>query len=553
MADGTRSLTLWQEVALLVRLRWRIQRNQLRQKNARFELAGLILTSLFLALIVAVFAIILEQAAAAMTREGRLNWLALLFWAVLLFWQFFSILFASLTTLFDFRALLRFPLHVRAFFVMNVAYGAADPVAIASLIWLMAIALGVASARPELSPAAAAVIIVFSLLNILAERCIGSWIERLLSKRRTRELTFAVLILCIVSVQFIVPLLEGKRRSVLLWLPRVLPFLSALPPGLAGRAVAAAGNGQGAGFIVSLAGLAVYCLPFAYLLWRQLAAQFCGELVFESEGGPRVTRATAKAPAKADSPVLEFLAGEIAAVVQKELRYLKRNGIAWMNLLLPFLFILIFTLRPEMRRPSGQIEVLNRGSEWFFFSAVGYVLLFLLAPSYNAFAYEGRGIQTYFTAPVHFRSVLLGKNLVVLLLIVTEVSAAILLLGARGTWPGPAQLAVTLAAAAYVIPAQFTMANWASVAYPRKLEFGSMRNQRASGMTMLIMLGAYVVLAASSAFVILAGHWFGSAWVSAGAFLLLAAGAIGGYFASLDALSSLAEKKREVLLDALCK
>ena len=34
---------------------------------------------------------------------------------------------------------------------------------------------------------------------------------------------------------------------------------------------------------------------------------------------------------------------------------------------------------------------------------------------------------------------------------------------------------------------------------------------------------------------------------------VLAAAAFGGYFASLDALTELAEKKKEVLIEALCR
>ena len=49
--------------------------------------------------------------------------------------------------------------------------------------------------------------------------------------------------------------------------------------------------------------------------------------------------------------------------------------------------------------------------ELFFPGMMGYLILMLMTPAYNCFAYEGRGIQTYFTAPLRFRDVLLGKNL----------------------------------------------------------------------------------------------------------------------------------------------
>jgi len=153
-----------------MRLRWRIQRNQLRQKNAKLELAGFIVTGLFFFFFVGIIAVAFYEGAATMTRDNRMSWLALLFWGVLLFWQFFSVFFASLTTVFDFRTLLRFPLHLGAYFALNVAYGLADPIAMAAVMFLLAIAAGVASVRPELLPAAMAVLLVFALVNILIER-----------------------------------------------------------------------------------------------------------------------------------------------------------------------------------------------------------------------------------------------------------------------------------------------------------------------------------------------------------------------------------------------
>ena len=78
MVNGISSLTVWQEVALLIRLRWRIQRNQLRQKNAKLELVGLIVTGLFFFFFVGVIAFAFYEGAATMTRDNRMSWLALL-------------------------------------------------------------------------------------------------------------------------------------------------------------------------------------------------------------------------------------------------------------------------------------------------------------------------------------------------------------------------------------------------------------------------------------------------------------------------------------------
>src|SRR3989442_9321977 len=108
-----------------------------------------------------------------------------------------------------------------------------------------------------------------------------------------------------------------------------------------------------------------------------------------------------------------------------------------MNLLLPLLLVLLFTMQSFTQRHHGQIEALSRSSGWFFFGAVGYVLLLVLAPSYNAFAFEGRGLQMFFTAPVRFRSVILAKNLLLALLVGVEVAAVLGFVPLAGPLPRP--------------------------------------------------------------------------------------------------------------------
>src|SRR5258708_6473137 len=99
------------------------------------------------------------------------------------------------------------------------------------------------------------------------------------------------------------------------------------------------------------------------------------------------------------------------ASVRPAFCYLTGNGFASLTLLMPPLLILIFSMNFAGRHPT----VGGRGvsPEMFFPGMMAYLILILMAPAYNSFAFEGRGIQTYFTAPLRFRDVFLGKNLVV--------------------------------------------------------------------------------------------------------------------------------------------
>jgi hypothetical protein len=100
---------------------------------------------------------------------------------------------------------------------------------------------------------------------------------------------------------------------------------------------------------------------------------------------------------------------------------------------------------------------------------------------------------------------------------------------------------------------QLTIANWSSITFPRKMEFGRVQGQRQSGMAALVAFGAQILMGTISAAIFFTGNWTSSLWLPAEAFIFLAAAAVGGYFASLDALSKLAEKKKEVLIEALCR
>jgi hypothetical protein len=189
----------------------------------------------------------------------------------------------------------------------------------------------------------------------------------------------------------------------------------------------------------------------------------------------------------------------------------------------------------------------------FFPGMMAYLILILMAPAYNCFAYEGRGMQTYFTAPLRFRDVFLGKNLMLVFVLAVEIGLSLAMLAWRVGLPSPHMLVATIAAVVFTVVGQLTIANWSSLSFPRKLEFGQMRGQRQSGMAVLIAFGAQIVLGSISAVILFTGRWMGSRWLPAEAFAVLAAAAVGGYFASLDAVTQLAEKKKETLIEALCR
>jgi hypothetical protein len=176
-----------------------------------------------------------------------------------------------------------------------------------------------------------------------------------------------------------------------------------------------------------------------------------------------------------------------------------------------------------------------------------------MMPVYNSFAYEGRGIQTYLTSPIRFRDVFLAKNLLHVGILTFEVGLATLLLAWRIGLPPLPVLIGTLLGGSFAVAGQFSLANWTSLSFPRKLEFGSMRGQRGSGVAVWVGFGAQAVLGGICSLVLWTGRLTNNPWLPAEAFAVLAAASIAGYFASLDALTGLAERKKEVLVETLCR
>ena len=549
MADVAGRAGILTQVRLVAGLRWRMLRNGLRKESRRLDLIGLIFAGIFSAFLVVGLSFGFFAGAYNFLSLGRSGWMSLLFWGIFVFWQFFPMVAAGFGAGFEFRTLLRFPLNLSSFYIISLAYGLADFSALACICWLVSMTLGATAAKPAVLPAMLLVVALFVWLNVTLERLVGSWLERLFSRRRTRELFFALFILSMVSLNLIEPVTR-RYGSILRPLgQRLLPYLSWFPPSLAGKAVASAAQAHFGGVLLTCAGLLVYAAVFSGFLWMRYAKQHRGEELSETAAP---ARAASRAVAKTDDAPdhLSALSPQVAAVVRKEFRYLTRNSFAFFSLIMPPIMVLIFSSMFSGRHPTTQHPV---SPEMLFPGIMAYLVLILVAPAYNCFAFEGRGIQTYFMVPLRFREIFLGKNLLLLSVLAVEMGLSLGMLAWRLGLPSLPVFAATLTAIVFAVVGQLSLANWSSLNFPRKLEFGQMRGQRQSGMAVLIAFAAQFLLGGVCAVILFAGRWTENRWLPAEAFTLLAAAAVGGYFASLDALSRVAEKKKETLIEALCR
>jgi len=550
VADVARVPGVWEQIGLVAGLRWRILCNGLRKKHNQWDLVGMIFAGVFAALFVLGLCFAFFFGAYSFLSGGHEAWIAFLFWGIFLFWQLVPIFTAGFGAGFEFRTLLRFPLSLRAFYVIGLAYGLSDFAAVASSCWLIAMIIGASVANPSVLPAMLLISALFLLMNITLERMIGSWLERVLARRRSREIFFAVFILFAVSVQFLNPLLQRYGRSAQPWVRQLLPYLSVFPPSLAGQAIAGAAKGNSMDVLLGVAGISAYALLFSAFLWMRFATQYHGEELSETAAPVRaVVRPVSRAAGQSDG--LRLLTPQVAAVLRKEFRYLTRNSFAFFLLIMPPVFVLLFTTQFAGRHPTATRHALS--TEFFFPGMMAYLILILMAPAYNSFAYDGKGIQTFFTSSLSFREVFLGKNLLQAGMLAFELSLSMAAFSYLVGLPSLPVLAATSAAIVFNVTGQLAIANWSSLCFPRKLNFGQMRGQRQSGMAVLVSFGTQILLGCISAPILFMSRWTGDKWLPTEVFVFLAAAAIAGYSSSLNPLAVLAEKKKETLIDALSR
>jgi len=352
-------------------------------------------------------------------------------------------------------------------------------------------------------------------------------------------------------LQFLNPILQKYGNSAKPEVERIVRYAGMFPGSLAGRILTGSASGNFLAAATGTAGLAAYALLFGGLLFARYRTQYRGEELSETMAP---ARAVAKSVANArdtDRPETGILPATVSAMIRKEFRYLFRNGFVATALLFPPMLVLLFTMQFGGAHPTA----LKRGvsPEFFFPGMMAYLTLMLMAPSYNSFAYEGRGMQTYFMLPLRFRDVLMGKNFVTVSVLCAEIAVCIGLLRWRAGLPSLPVFLATMGALIFAVAGQLTIANWSSLTFPKKMEFGRMSGQRQSGMAVLVAFGAQIVFGATCGLVLFAGRATSNPWLPLEIFLFLAVAAVGGYAASLEPLTKLAERKKEALLEILMK
>jgi ABC-2 type transport system permease protein len=487
---------------------------------------------------------------AVINRQAEL--IAAMIWFLFGFWQVFPILRAGYTNTFDASTLLRFPVAYRTYFLLRCFYSALEPVAIVAVLGLLGITAGVTTASPALLPWCAVIAALIIALNILTTQLALSWVERWLAQRRTREILGMLFFVFVVGMQLIGPLtrrMEHRQDEVTKSRVRITKETArkiiyaerALPPGLVGYGLAKAQTHEYAKASLAVGGLAFYGFAMVLLLDLRLRKQYRGENLSETAARRRTEED--KTPRVGWN--VAGISLPLAAMIEKEVRYLLRSGPMLLSFVMPLVVLLIFG-------GTGARQIPQRFSSMSFPLVAAYSLLILTNVVYNTFGGDHSGVQFYYLSPVPLRKVILGKNAVHAALFVLELGILWVAVRVLRTTPELWVTAATLAAVPFALGLEFSAGNILSILWPKKLEFQMMGRQRTPQVSALLALVVHAVVVATCGLVFLAAGRYGGG-VAVTAFLILDVGAVALYFFLLTKAEDLALKRRETMFEALCR
>ncbi|MGA8109660.1 MAG: hypothetical protein WB974_09505 [Acidobacteriaceae bacterium] len=526
--------------------------NSLRTRRGNLELGARAITFVIFTAVAIGPSVGLGIGAWAMTSAGHLPAVALLLWVLFVSWQGFSALAPALAGQNpELTQLLRYPVSFGSWILLYLIYGIAAPSSLIGLLWTMAIGIGVSVARPGIAGWVALTLALFALFNLLLARTILAWIERWLAQRRTREIVTGIFLLLALAAQVLNPAFHQdysgaryshQKQAVMRALDRVAQVQGIFPPGLALSALEEADSHRSVEAAESLLALALYSFGTAGLLALRLRAESRGENLSEA---PR--RSSAKARTQRGRRSLIDFSGPMAAVFEKDLRYLLRSGPMLYNLAVPLVMVVVFggTMRTGEFAALRLTYALPLAMVWAFLGLTRLIS--------NNLGAEGEGIQFFFLSPTPMRTVILGKNLLHLTLFLLEALAIAGRVIFRFGAPEPSVAAATVAWILFALPANFAAGNLLSIWMPYRVNLARIRREPgAVGNSLTSMLAQFsfiviggVVLAGSAA--------LGHPWAAVPVLLLLSAISLLIYARVLSRVNRAVESRRDSLVLAVAK
>jgi ABC-2 type transport system permease protein len=476
-------------------------RNGFRRKGGKSDLAATLSVAPFALMIIGGLCFGAGATAAWAAASGHLDRVSWVLWGIFFLSQLANLNLGQPGSTFDPKQLIRFPMSVRSYTAVRLFFGILAPANIIVTLMSLAAATGVTIAKPSLAGWAFVAMAVFAVVNVLFTRMIFAWVDRWLSTRRAREAFTALIFLFSIAIQGLNfaynPAYHNHHRvnlqkiqRVQSTLTRVERYVSALPPELAGRSIAAAAQGRVTAFAVKNLASAAWGCVFLLVFAQRMRTEYRGENLSDPANVVRAAKApkheiTHAAPSAAFVAASARPADVTRVVAAKELLYLRRNTGLFYGLIMPLLMVLIFAGRWSAKWSLHGSTVVM--------AALAYGLIGVFPMAFNTFGLDGAGAQTYFFTPVRLREVLMGKNALCAGLALGETIAILGVLSYTGKTPS---LVVILGGMLWMVTTlliELTVGNYMSIRSPRRIDPGRTAQKQARPASAFLSMG--IVLA----------------------------------------------------------
>ena len=377
--------------------------------------------------------------------------------AIFAYWQLAPVASASFGASLDLRKLLVYPAPRHSLFLVEVMLRVTTG---AEMLLLLAggtigllrnPAFGAWRELPRVLPAMA----MFVTFNLLLAAGLRSLLERLLGRKRVREVLVLLLVLVSALPQLFTVTGVPMRHVRQLFSAGQNPFW---PWVAAARWLLGKHLTGGAAVLAAWTALA-----YGFGRW-----QFARSLRYDAQE-EQATVSAAKEPSWTERlyrlPSL-VLPDPLAVIVEKELRSLGRTPRFRLVFIMGFSFGLIVWLPMALRGRGGHSPL----SENFLVVVSVYALTLLGQVTYwNSFGFDRSAVQVYFAAPVPISRALAGKNIAAAVFIFLEIAAVAAACSLLRVGISPAKIGETFLVTAVAALYLLGLGNLSSVHYPRAM------------------------------------------------------------------------------------
>jgi len=457
---------------------------------------------------------------------------------ILLYWQITPVVTASMGSSLDLKKLLAYPIPHRKLFLVELM------LRVTTCLEMPLVLIGIATGlirNPETgsllhAPVIVGAVLLFIGLNILLAAAFRNLLERLLRRKRVKE----VMMLLLVAISILPQYLISQRFRPKQW--DILPNSPYLPWSAIGHLM------LGSGYAVPLLTISIALAPAYYLARSQfeISLRFDGSSASPQSAAPVTDRweKLFRWPAR-------VFPDPIAAIMEKEFRSLLRTS-QFRFVFLIGAAMMICLYFPHLIR-GGKVGKSFVNQNILTLSSAYSVLMLGSVSYFNCFGFERSAAQAWFSFPVPFRTTMIAKNLAALTFVLVElvfVTCITLIMRVPFTAEKLAEsFMVSLISAMYLI----AFGNIASVVMPHALSPERINQGGSSKAKNAVILAVFPLVMLP----MLLAFWARSVFESSIIFFaLLAFAALFGavlYAIGLDSAVKIGDQRREKILTELSR